>query len=163
MRLEHHATYPASPAEVYALFGDVSLREEISRRQGALRTTVGASDGWAEGAGRMTVAQVLPTDQLPELARKFVGAEITLERIENWQAGTTAQLDITIPGQPGSMAATLALAEHASGSGREGTSVSIDGEVTVSIPFVGGKIEAAVAGVLRKALEIESEVICAHL
>ncbi len=60
---------------------------------------------------------------------------------------------VSIPGKPGQMAGTIRLAE----SGGT-TTETVDLDIKVAIPLVGGKIEGLVADMLLKALRTEQKV-----
>jgi hypothetical protein len=60
---------------------------------------------------------------------------------------------VLIPGKPGQMNGTVTLREE-NGT----TTETVDMEVRVSIPLVGGKIESLIADLLRKALRAENAV-----
>lgn len=157
MRFEHRTTYDASAAAVYAMLIDQDFRQRVSERQGALRTHVTSVSEPGDSA-QIAVEQVLPAAGLPDIARKFIGNEITVRRSDRWEDARLARVDITIPDKPGSLAARLALTEQDST-----TAVSIDGDLTVAIPFIGAKLEALVGDMFRRALDVEAEVARAWL
>lgn len=158
MRFEHRTTYDANATSVYAMLIDQDFRRQVSERQGALRTNVTTFADPGERAHQVGVEQVLPADGLPDIAKKFIGNEITVHRKDAWENARLARVDITIPDKPGSLAARLSLAEQ-----DNSTEVSIEGELTVSIPFIGAKLEAMVADLFRRALDTEAEVARAYL
>lgn len=130
---------------------DPAFREAVCTRQGSLTQTIEIA---AEGTGaQITVNQVLPADGVPSFAQKFVGDQIQLVRTEEWVTPTQANIDIAIPGKPGQLQGTLILTE-AGGQ----TTQTLDSELTVSIPFIGGKLEAMVADLFKSALNAEAAV-----
>ena len=154
MRFEHHTTYNSSAAAVYAMLIDQDFRQRVSERQGALRTDVTSiGDPGSPDSVQISVEQVLPADGLPDIAKKFIGTEITVRRRDRWENARLAQVDIAIPDKPGSLAARLSLTEQ-----DNATTVSIDGDLAVSIPFIGAKLEALVGDMFRRALDAEAEV-----
>ena len=60
---------------------------------------------------------------------------------------------MTIPGKPGEMKGTARLTE----SGGV-TTETVDLDIKVGIPLVGGKIEGLIADLLLKALKVENRV-----
>jgi hypothetical protein len=65
----------------------------------------------------------------------------------------TGTVEVVIPGKPGQMTGTISLRE----SGGT-TTETVQMDVKVNIPLVGGKIESLIADLLRKALRAENAV-----
>jgi hypothetical protein len=93
------------------------------------------------------------TDRIPGFARKLVGDEIRFVQEEAWSTPSTADMHMTIPGKPGEMSGTETLTQ----SGPDVVQ-TIDLTITVSMPFVGGKVEDLIAGFIGKAFEAENKV-----
>ncbi len=150
-KLSYDLTYEAPLAEVGEMLMDPSFREEVCDAQRVLRHTVTVT---SEGGGtKVVVDQVQATKGLPGFARKFVGDEINLVQSEQWSDLDKGTVDVVIPGKPGHMRGTIRLRE-AGGT----TTETVEMEVKVSIPLVGGKIESLIADLLRKALKVENSV-----
>lgn len=155
-KLTHELTYDAPLTAVGEMLMDPSFRERVSEAQGAVRKTVTVGpDG---GGMKVVVDQVQPAEGIPGFARKFVGDEINLVQTERWSDMETGEVEVVIPGKPGQMTGTMTLRE----SGGT-TTETVDMEIKVGIPLVGGKIEALIADLLRKALRAENEVGRQHL
>jgi hypothetical protein len=146
-RLTKTLTYDATAEAVTAMLDDQEFRQEVLERQRVLRGSA-TVDGDV-----VTIEQVRSADDIPSFAKKFVGDEILIVQTENWTSPTSADVRLTIPGKPGEAVGTLELVE----SGGT-TTESIDLDVTVKIPLVGGKIEQLVAGIVSSALDIEQKV-----
>lgn len=154
MRFEHHTTYAAGTARVLAMLADPDFRTAVSTRQGALSHDVRIEGVPGVGTGmQVRIDQVLPTTGVPAAAAKFVGEEIRISRSESWPEATHGQIEIAIPGKPGQLVGTLAVAEV---GGQ--TAVSLNSDLTVAIPFIGAKLEALVGDLFRRALDAEAEV-----
>jgi hypothetical protein len=136
--------YDASPEEVVAMMTDTAFRERVLERMKVLRGTVTVEQGV------VTLDQVQPAQGLPSFATKLVGDEIRILQVERWTSPTHADVDVTIPGKPGEMQGTIDLVAS---TGR--TLEKVDMEITVRIPFVGGKIESLIGDMLSKALDTE--------
>lgn len=150
-RLTHDNTYDAPLAAVAAMLADRSYRDEVSAAQTSVRTTVEIE---GSGAGMsVLVDQVQPAHGIPGFAKKFVGDEINIVQRETWTAEDSADLHVTIPGKPGEMTGTIAL----TGSGGT-TTYTVDVEIKVGIPLVGGRIEGLIGDLLHKALRAEEKV-----
>ena len=123
---------------------DPAFRERVLERMRVLRGSATVRDGV------VTIEQVQAARGVPSFAAKFVGEEIRILQVERWTAVDHADVEVTIPGKPGEMQGTADLA----GSGG-GTVETVDMEVTVRLPLIGGKIESFIADMLTKALDAE--------
>ncbi|MDF1603920.1 DUF2505 domain-containing protein [Nocardioides sp. YIM 152315] len=151
MRFTHTMTHAAPMAEVGAMLDDPAYRDEVIAAQGSLRGT--ASFGQEGDTVVVVVDQLQPADGIPGFAKKFVGDEINIVQREEWTAVDHADLHVTIPGKPGQMIGSIELVED------DGTTTeTVEAEITVNIPLVGGKIEKLIGDLLRKALCAEEQV-----
>jgi hypothetical protein len=150
-RLSYDLTYHAGLTEVGEMLMDPAFREEVCDAQGAIRRTGTVTP---EGGGmKVVIDQAMKAEGLPGFARKFIGDEINLVQSEQWSDIETGTVDVVIPGKPGQMRGTIRLRE----SGGT-TTETVEMEIKVSIPLVGGKIESLIADLLRKALKVENSV-----
>lgn len=144
-------TYDTDPDSVFAMVTDPEFRERVCAYQRVLRHTVRVDE--TDRGIVVDVDQVQSTEYVPAAARSFVGDEIEIEQRETWHSPTDATLVVTIPGRPGRMDATITLRER---GGR--TVETVSGEIRVSIPLLGGKLEQMVGQVFRLALDAEARV-----
>lgn len=152
MRFLHEMAYDATPDAVFEMLATPEFREQVCDYQRVLRHSVSIEEA-ADGSLVVDIDQVQSADPIPPSVRKFVGDEIEIEQREVWHSATEAALTVTIPGRPGRMDGTIRLVQ------RDGCTVeTVTGEIVVSIPFFGAKVEEMVAQVFRWALEAESEV-----
>ena len=150
-RLDHVLTYDAPVADVAAMLADPAFRKEV-----CTRTYTTRHDVTIEGSGagmRVTIDQAQSASGIPSFAKKLVGDEINYVQVEEWSSIDHARVTVSIPGKPGDMDGTIDLAES---GGTTAETVVMD--IRVGIPFVGGKIEALVADMLRAAFKIENQV-----
>lgn len=151
MRLTHTMTYDAPLAAVGAMLDDQAYRDEVIAAQGSLRGTASfEQDG---DTLVVVVDQVQRADGIPAFARKIVGDEINIVQREEWTSADHADLHVTIPGKPGRMVGSIGLA----GDG-ETTTETVDVEISVDLPLVGGKLEKLIGDLLGKALRAEERV-----
>jgi hypothetical protein len=151
MRLTHTMTYDAAAAAVGAMLDDPAYRDEVIEAQGSLRGTASfEQDG---DTVVVVVDQVQPADGIPGFAKKFVGDEINIVQCEEWTSDSYADLHVTIPGKPGQMVGSITITDDGGT-----TTETVDVEITVNIPLVGGKIEKLIGDLLRKALRAEEQV-----
>ena len=150
-RLTYDLTYEAPLIAVGEMLMDAAFREQVCDAQLALRKTV--SVGQDGGGMKVVVDMVQARRGHPGFAKRFVGDEIQLVQTERWSDIENARVEVVIPGKPGQMSGTLSLRE----SGGT-TTETVDMEIRVGIPLVGGKIESLIADLLRKALKAENAV-----
>lgn len=150
--LKHDLEYPgATPEEVYAMLATPEFREAVCEYQGFPRRTVSISptgDGMT-----VKVDQYRPATEVPSFARKLVGDEINIVQDEQWSSHTDMDLQVSIPGKPGTMNGTVVLRGHDGG-----TTETVAVEVKVNIPLIGGKLETLIADMLLRALKAENKV-----
>ena len=146
-KLRKQLTYDATAEAVAGMLDDPGFREAVLARQRVVRGSV-SIDG-----DHVTIEQVRSSDDIPSFAQKFVGDEILIVQKETWTSPTSADVHLLIPGKPGEAIGTLVLTE----SGAT-TTETVDLDLTVRIPLVGGKIESLIAGLFSDALAIEHRV-----
>lgn len=145
-------TYPGSTIEqVLAMHGDPAFREQVAAYQHAVRSSASNTGIGAGSTARVEI--VHGTEHVPSFARKFVGDEIAIVQEETWTSDTHADVAMTIPGKPGDISGTFDLAQVG-----DDVVESVKLTVKVNIPFVGGKVEDLIAGLLSKALRAENKV-----
>jgi len=151
MHFHQELEYDASPAEVYAMLSDPAFREAVCEAGDSVRHEVTITP---DGDGMsVAVDQVQPAAGIPSFARRIVGDEIEILQREEWSSPTDAALDVSIPHKPGHLKGTITLRENGSG-----TVETVEAEVKVHIPMVGGKLEKLIADLLGSALRSEHRV-----
>lgn len=145
-------TYPGATLEqVVAMLADPEFREQVANYQTAVRSSASNTGTGAGSTARVEI--VHGTEQVPSFARKFVGDEISVVQEETWTTDTHADVLVTIPGKPGDMTGTYDLAQVG-----DDVVETVKLTVKVNIPFVGGKVEDLIAGLLSKAYRAENKV-----
>jgi hypothetical protein len=155
MKLTEQVNYSATPDAVFAMLCDKSFREEVCRQSGALSFEVSVTA--EDESARIELKRVMPAN-VPDFVKKFVGDTIKLTQVEAWgppnAAGRrTAVVTLKIEGQPAAMNATGTLEATS-----DGCIESVDGDVKVSIPLIGRKIEPEIAKAIIAALRVEKRV-----
>ena len=157
MKFTHRAEYPATADEVWS----VMCTQDFQNAKCEATTT----GDWSSNVSTMvdqtkiTSVRVLPTDDLPDIARSFVGSTLTISEIQVWGPpaadGTrTADLQVHIKGAPMTLKGTVRLSPNASGSVQE-----ISGELKVSVPLIGGKLEKVASEPLARAAQTETDLL----
>lgn len=151
MHFHQELEYDASPAEVYAMLSDPAFREAVCEAGDSIRHEVTITP---DGDGMsVSVDQVQPAAGIPSFARKIVGDEIEILQREEWSSATDAALEVSIPHKPGHLKGTITLRESGTG-----TVETVDAEIKVHIPMLGGKLEKLIADLLGSALRSEHGV-----
>ena len=94
MDLHREMSYPAPLDRVVDMMLDPEFQRQRCESQHALDHTIKVEpEGATSATPRVTVTtrRRLPTDQIPEFVRKFVGATIQLEEIATWLPGDAGQ------------------------------------------------------------------------
>ncbi|GAB3620526.1 DUF2505 domain-containing protein [Glutamicibacter endophyticus] len=157
------STQIAHPAEqVIATLANRDFAEHLtSLAQGTLSNfTV---EGDLNGAFTLTSVRAMPTDRVPDIARKFVGESINVTQVESWsapdaQGNRSAEVKISVAGVPVNVNGT----ERLTAAG-DSTEFAIDAQVSSSIPFIGGKLASAAEPYLGKALNLQASQVSAWL
>lgn len=141
----------ATPERVWAMQQQPEFRDAVSEYQRYTRRDITITPS---GAGMsVRIDQYRPATEAPAFAKKFVGDEINVLHEEEWSSPTSGRLNVTIPGKPGSMTATVRVT-----SDDAGVTLLVEGEVTAKIPLIGGKIEDFISGMFARALRAENKV-----
>jgi Protein of unknown function (DUF2505) len=152
-RIAHRATWDVPAEEVYAELVDGDhLRARLEELGGKDPALVEHSVD-ASGA-RLELRHSVPVEFLPTAVRRFTGDDLVLDRVETWRVrqdgGYDGTFEVTVRGLPGTMTGTQELTDSGGGAVTE-----IQGEATVSVPVVGGRIEKVVVEQVGALLDAE--------
>lgn len=138
-------------AEVFAMLADKAFREKVAESAGAESWTVTVEQ---RGEG---VKAVVDTSQstagFPGVAQKVLGSHFDIHQEEDWTSPTDGTMTVTIPGKPGSVRGTVTL--HQDGAEVVQT---VDADIKVSIPLVGGKVESLIGSAVGSVLKTQQRV-----
>jgi uncharacterized protein YndB with AHSA1/START domain len=148
MRLRHEITYDAPLADVFAMLSDPAFRQRSAEAMGVISADVSID---AKGAGiSVKIDQEQPTEGVPSFARKFAGETTRAVQTEEWDSPSGGTITIATPGKPTSINGTLSLTT----SGTT-TTETLDVEVKVKVPLIGGKLESLMADLVAKGMDKE--------
>lgn len=156
MDVRTEISYPgAGVADVFGLALNPAFRAAVCEATMALEHDVDVRRG-ADGSAVVTVIRSMPA-AVPDFARRLVGETVTLKQVETWQPDDgsgrrRAALSLEVVGQPARMTGSLQLAE-----GRGGVQQLMSGVLTVSVPFIGRRLEAEVVKGLLAAARKEED------
>lgn len=157
MKFNDSRAYDGTDVEsVYALFSDAQFRAKAIESSGATDVTVSAEP--TDGGHTVTVVRTQAVD-MPDFVKKLTGDTATVKQTENWAAPDSggsrrADFKVSIVGQPAEMVGNAVLAPTA-----DGVSFELNGDVKVSIPFIGKKIEPEFAKAIQASLDHEAQEI----
>src|SRR3954447_3172679 len=148
MKLRHEISYDAPLAEVYAMLADPAFRQSSATAMGGISADVTITP---KGEGMSVhIDQVQRTEGVPGFAKKSAGETTRAVQTEEWDSTTGGTITIETPGKPTSITGTLALSEA---GGR--TTETLDVEVKVKVPLVGGKLEKLMADLVVAGMDKE--------
>jgi hypothetical protein len=165
MDLTTEISYPgAGTDDVFALLMDEGFRAAVCVATGAVAHQVSVQRGSGGSGGDhvlVSVTRTVPAN-VPDIARRFVGDTITIVQEEHWADAAAqpqqADVEIRIDGQPARFRGTLRLVAEGGG-----TRELLAGELTVSIPLFGRRIEPEIAKAIVLAARIEQQTGIAWL
>jgi hypothetical protein len=145
--------YPGRTVEeVRAMLADPAFRQAVCAYQ-AVEDSAVTIEEYDDGSMTVDLDRTYGSALVPSFARRFVGATIDLVQREEWTSPTEATFEVAIPGKPGEMNGTARLVQ----SGPDAVE-TVQMDVRVGIPLVGGKLEDLVAGLLEDAFRAENKV-----
>jgi len=155
VKVKESFSYDGADVEsVYALISNQEFRTESCANQGAADYEV-----TVEAKGEGSVVTVLRTQDaaMPDFVKRLTGDTVKVKQTEVWSGpdadgNRTADVKVSIIGQPAEMTGRAFLTASSAGS-----EFSLDGDVKVSIPFIGKKIEPEVAKAIVASLREEVE------
>ena len=156
MALSATTTLPHSVDNVAAVLVNEDFQRHVSQLVGGSLESF-TVDGDVAGAFSATSVRTLPTTRLPEIARKFVGEQLKVTQVENWDAPAAdgsrqSSISLKIAGAPVDVTAVQRLV-----AADGGTRVELEGAVKSSVPVLGGKIADAAEPMVAKALNLQAK------
>jgi hypothetical protein len=156
MELKLSASYDASPEEVFAIVTDATFREQACEKTKALSYDVEVKESGGDTIVR--VRREMPSDNVPDIARKFVGQTLTVVQTETWHpAKPDGSRDADVTGEISNTPVTLKGKAGITATG-SGAVQSIDLDIKVAVPLIGKKIEPFVVDAIRAGLQKEHEL-----
>jgi hypothetical protein len=157
MKLSAEIDHPnATPEQVMTMMFDPAFRKRVCEATDAVDYSVDVEE-YDDGTAKVVVDRVVPAE-VPDFVKKMIGDTISLTQTEEWSAaaadGTrTAEVLVTVKGQPATMSGTMGLVRSAGG-----VKLFVDGNVEVKVPFFGGRVEPELAKGILAAIAVEQKV-----
>lgn len=154
MKFQETTSLPLTPAETGRMLADPEYTQIRGRTLGATSASSNV-DGNPEGEMTVVTELSLPTDRIPDIAKRFVGASVTVKETQIWATPSTSgertgNIRIEVPGMPVIVEGTSRLTPEGDHSRME-----VSGDLTAKIPLVGGKLEKAAAPYISRVLKAE--------
>jgi uncharacterized protein YndB with AHSA1/START domain len=149
MDISSHLDFAAPPADVFAMLTDKAYLEEVCVASHSLSYEASVD-------GNVTrTSRGLPA---PESAARFTGPVLTVLDETTWSdaradGSRTAEVRLSVQGQPVTMRATMQLSP-----GGRGSEIDLSGELKVNIPLFGKKMEQASAPAVLAGFRKQQEV-----
>ncbi|MDO5286076.1 MAG: DUF2505 domain-containing protein [Actinomycetia bacterium] len=149
MHLTSQLDFAAPPAAVAAMLTDQEFLEQVCVASHATEHSVQVS------GTSTTTSRTLPA---PSAAAKLTGPTITIVEETSWgepaaDGGRRGDLRLHVPGLPVEMTGTAILRP-----GGKGTTVVYEADLSVSIPFVGKKLEQSAAPSVMDGIGLQQRV-----
>ena len=103
MRITETVVHPADPRRTFKMLSDRGYQDLRAERSGALDQTVTVEE--EDGATVVTTRRHLPTGDLPEMVRPFVGPQLLVVETVRWGAADPdgereGAMSLEMPGLP---------------------------------------------------------------
>ncbi len=149
MDISSRLEFAAAPDQVFAMMTNQAYLEQVCVASQSL-TYQASVDGSTTRTSR-----TLPA---PESAARFTGPRLTVNDETTWgdaqpDGSRTADVRLTVLGQPVTMKATMRLAPAGTGS-----LVDLAGELKVAIPLLGRKLEQSAAPAVLAGFRTQQQV-----
>ncbi|SER40214.1 DUF2505 domain-containing protein [Lentzea albida] len=149
-RIEHHTTSPHSAEKVFGAMTDETYLRDRLAAIGGTNSALISFDKTDERTSYQ-LKQGVPAEHLPSAVKAALGGDLVIQRTETWAAGA-GTVEVAVNGVPGRLEGSFTVLDNGSGS-----KTTLTGEVKVSIPLLGGKLEKLIAEQVAVLLDKESE------
>jgi len=149
-RYSYTMTWDAPAAAVYAMVTDPAYQEQRAQAGNPIRAE--SSVSVTSSGATVSVFRLLTIDP-PGFIKNFVGDSIGIQETQTWTSPTSATLLVEILKQPGDVKGTVSLGESGAA-----TVVTVDAQIAIKVPLIGGKVEGYVAGILDRLLAKDEQI-----
>lgn len=159
--LQHSVEFAHPVEQVLAVIsGEESLRERLAA-VGGTNAELLSHEKSANGVS-YTMRQGIPAEKLPGLIRRVHSGDLIVSREQTWRerddGSVSGKGTAQVSSVPGAITVDTTLKPHG-----QGTKLQVNGQVKVSIPLIGGKIEQTIAEQVVKLLSREDEYVAEQL
>jgi hypothetical protein len=162
MRLSAEIRYDADPRRVFRMIVDRAFQESKCLASESLDHEVDITEA-PDGGAVVSTRRTLSADDLPDVVRSFVGPAIHLHETQRWDppspdGGRTGSIRVEVRDTPVLFLGSMALTVEGNG-----TRWPIEGQLKVSIPLLGSRIERAAQPAVLAGIEVEQRTGTAWL
>ncbi len=154
-KLQHSIDFPCPPADFAAAVASEQYWKDLLANVAADASELDSFTATGDEV-QVVLKQRIPEDNLPSLVTKIRPGDLHIARTVVWSTSgdviSTGTFGAKVDGAPARVNGTQTLRAAAGGS-----QVIFDGSVEVSIPFVGGKVEKAIAENVLQLIDAERE------
>lgn len=157
-----HSTEFAHPVEqvLAAIAGEESLRERLAAVGG--RDAALVAHEKSAGGTTYKLRQGIAAEKLPGVMRKIHSGDLIVNREQKWRTQADGTVSGTgtaqVSGVPGAITVDTTLTPRG-----DRTKLQVRGQVKVSIPLIGGKIEETIAEQVVRLLRHEDAFVAQQL
>ncbi|MDP9408751.1 MAG: DUF2505 domain-containing protein [Actinomycetota bacterium] len=156
MALRFEYAFPAGVDEVHAVLTDPGFLREYADATHSRDVEVDA----APDGSSTSVRRVMPTDAVPSFAKPFLGDEVPVEETVAWRPSDgdgSRYGDLAVDASAASRQARLRGTMRLLPEG-PGCRLVAEGDVSVKVPLVGGKLAPLVEQLLQSAVRKQCEL-----
>lgn len=154
-KLQHSIDFPCPPADFAAAVASEQYWNDLVANVAADVSELESFTATGDEV-RVVMQQRVPEDKLPSLVTKIRPGDLHIARTVVWSTAgeviSTGTFGAVVDGAPAKVKGTQTLKAATGGS-----QVAFSGSVEVSIPFVGGKIEKAIAENVLQLMDAERD------
>lgn len=155
MALAASTTLAATAQDVTDVFTNADFIKHVSEQVGGELKSFTIS-GPTSAAFTTKTVRTLPTARMPEIAKKVLGASLTVTQEESWSGpdadgSRTNTIKLSVAGAPVDVAAEQKILARG-----DSTVVELTGTVKSGVPFLGAKIASAAEPVIGRALNLQA-------
>ena len=156
MHFSTSVRYPAPAEEVSTLWREEAFQRAKAERAGARRSSISIK---GDDELTITIRTEVPSDEVPQAARRFIGSTLQVTIVEVWQAPNAegkrvGTLSLDIAGAPVRVRARMELLPLS-----DSCTKTYDGDVTASVPLFSKPIEKAAVGAVDDIVAAEKAIV----
>ena len=153
-KLSNTDRYSATPDQIIAMMSDAGYLTAKYEALGDIKFNVDRQDA-SDGSLNLKISRTLGSN-LPDLAKKVLGAQNDLIQTEAWSTGGAEKsCDFTIesPGKPVKISGTMQIVSAGDGE----CDYTTNFEIKARVPLIGGKIEKMLLAETQENLATEKD------
>lgn len=156
-KIHREQAYGVDVETVFAAMTDRAFIEEKYAAIGHTGLQILENEPTDDGGHRTVTERQAEAQGIPDIAKKVFGSKQTIKQTEVWgpaaaDGSRTSTWTVETKGAPASLKGGSTIKPDGDGS-----LLTIDGELKVSVPLIGGKIEGSLRPVLEEQIKAEMD------